>query len=207
MAQQTIPGTRTLWSILRGYINDNFTEIYTKLFETGKVLTDNNYTTAEKNKLATLTDEVLEYANVAAFPVTGVAGILYVALDTNYVYRWSGSIYVEVSVGITPAQVTALTFATPATIAYTTEIPFTRMLTIITGKTLASNDTLTIGANPVEGAGAQTWLDGNGTNALVLTNFDYQFGDFDSTNGVRNLLTMEYIGAKSIVSIINLTAV
>ena len=102
---------------------------------------------------------------------------------------------------------TALSFSIPTTIAYTTAIPFTQALTIITGKTLASNDTLTIAANPVEGSGAQTWLDGNGTNTPVFTNFDYQSGTFDNTNGVRNFITMEYIGGKAMISILNMTAV
>lgn len=42
-------------------------------------------------------DDVLEFANLAAFPGTGTTGIIYVALDTNKVYRWSGSAYVEIS--------------------------------------------------------------------------------------------------------------
>ena len=42
-------------------------------------------------------DDVLEFANLAAFPVTGEASVLYVALDTNKVYRWSGSAYIEIS--------------------------------------------------------------------------------------------------------------
>jgi hypothetical protein len=42
-------------------------------------------------------DDVLEYANLAALPVTGTAGIIYVTLDTNKTYRWSGSAYVEIS--------------------------------------------------------------------------------------------------------------
>lgn len=42
-------------------------------------------------------DDVVEYANFAAFPATGTAGLIYVALDTNRVYRWSGSAYVEIS--------------------------------------------------------------------------------------------------------------
>ena len=42
-------------------------------------------------------DDVVEYANLAAFPGSGTAGIIYVALDTNKVYRWSGSAYVEIS--------------------------------------------------------------------------------------------------------------
>jgi phage gp45-like len=42
-------------------------------------------------------DDVVEFANLAAFPATGMTGIIYVALDTNKVYRWSGSAYVEIS--------------------------------------------------------------------------------------------------------------
>lgn len=42
-------------------------------------------------------DDVLEYANLAGFPGTGVTEKLYVAIDTNKVYRWTGSVYVEIS--------------------------------------------------------------------------------------------------------------
>ena len=47
--------------------------------------------------LPSYVDDVLEYANLAAFPGTGETGKMYVALDTNKVYRWSGSAYVEIS--------------------------------------------------------------------------------------------------------------
>jgi hypothetical protein len=47
--------------------------------------------------LPSYVDDVLEYANLAAFPVTGETGKIYVALDTNRTYRWSGSAYIEVS--------------------------------------------------------------------------------------------------------------
>ena len=40
--------------------------------------------------------DVLEYANLAAFPVTGETGKIYLALDTNSTYRWSGSAYVQI---------------------------------------------------------------------------------------------------------------
>ena len=40
-------------------------------------------------QLPSYVDDVLEYANLAAFPVTGEAGKIYVALDTNKTYRWS----------------------------------------------------------------------------------------------------------------------
>ena len=42
-------------------------------------------------------DDVVEGANLAAFPASGTSGKLYVALDTGKVYRWSGSTYIEVS--------------------------------------------------------------------------------------------------------------
>jgi len=42
-------------------------------------------------------DEVLECANLATFPVTGESDKLYIALDTNKIYRWSGSIYVDIT--------------------------------------------------------------------------------------------------------------
>lgn len=47
--------------------------------------------------LPSYVDDVLEFANLAAFPVTGESGKIYVALDSNKTYRWSGSAYVEVS--------------------------------------------------------------------------------------------------------------
>jgi hypothetical protein len=42
-------------------------------------------------------DDVVEFADLAAFPAPGTAGLIYVALDTNKIYRWSGSTYVEIS--------------------------------------------------------------------------------------------------------------
>lgn len=48
-------------------------------------------------QLPSFVDDVLEYANTAAFPGTGVAGVIYVALDTNKTYRWGGSSYTEIS--------------------------------------------------------------------------------------------------------------
>lgn len=44
-------------------------------------------------QLPSYVDDVLEFANLAAFPDPGAAGKIYVALDTNLTYRWSGSAY------------------------------------------------------------------------------------------------------------------
>jgi hypothetical protein len=49
------------------------------------------------SQLPSFVDDVEEYANLAAFPVTGESGKIYLALDTNLTYRWGGSTYVEIS--------------------------------------------------------------------------------------------------------------
>lgn len=48
-------------------------------------------------QLPSYVDDVLEYASKSAFPATGESGKIYIALDTNKTYRWSGSAYVEIS--------------------------------------------------------------------------------------------------------------
>ena len=49
------------------------------------------------NQLPSYVDDVLEYANLASFPLLGEASKLYIAIDTNLVYRWGGSTYVVTS--------------------------------------------------------------------------------------------------------------
>lgn len=47
--------------------------------------------------LPSYVDDVLEFANKAAFPASGESGKIYVAQDTNETYRWGGTAYVEIS--------------------------------------------------------------------------------------------------------------
>lgn len=47
-------------------------------------------------QLPSYVDDVVEYANLAAFPGSGETGKLYIAIDTNKQYRWSGSAYIEI---------------------------------------------------------------------------------------------------------------
>jgi hypothetical protein len=48
-------------------------------------------------QLPSYVDDVLEYANLASFPATGTTGKIYVDLATNKIYRWSGTVYIEIS--------------------------------------------------------------------------------------------------------------
>lgn len=57
----------------------------------------------EKGLVSQLLDnvvgDVLEYADLTSFPTIGENGKIYVALDTNLTYRWSGTIYVNIGGG------------------------------------------------------------------------------------------------------------
>lgn len=65
----------------------------------------NGYAPLDANRLIpsaflpSYVDDVLEWDNLAAFPATGERGKIYVALDTNKQYRWSGSAYVQITSG------------------------------------------------------------------------------------------------------------
>ena len=52
------------------------------------------------SQLPSYVDDVVEYASFAALPVTGETGKIYVTLDDNKTYRWSGSAYVEISASL-----------------------------------------------------------------------------------------------------------
>lgn len=87
-------------------------ETSTSLYATIKGIVD--YFTGARIKtllgISTLTgsntgDQVFEYANLAAFPATGVASTIYIAIDTGLMCRWSGSTYVAVGGGSLPSTV------------------------------------------------------------------------------------------------------
>lgn len=64
-------------------------------------------------QLPSYVDDVVEAANLAAFPGTGETGKIYVAIDTGYTYRWSGSVYVRIN------EVDLSSYLTTATAAST----------------------------------------------------------------------------------------
>lgn len=49
------------------------------------------------SQLPSYVDDVVEVANYAALPATGETGKIYITIDTNKVYRWSGSAYIEIA--------------------------------------------------------------------------------------------------------------
>jgi len=67
--------------------NKNQNSGYAGLDSTGKVASA---------QLPSYVDDVLEYANQASLPATGETGKIYLTVNNNKVYRWSGSVYVEI---------------------------------------------------------------------------------------------------------------
>ena len=64
------------------------------------------------SQLPSYVDDVLEYANLASFPVTGETGKIYIAIDTGNTYRWSGSTYVQISASGANQELSNLTSPT-----------------------------------------------------------------------------------------------
>lgn len=48
------------------------------------------------SQLPAYVDDVLEFESTAGLPTTGETGKIYVTLDTNFAYRWSGSTYIRI---------------------------------------------------------------------------------------------------------------
>lgn len=61
------------------------------------VATLNSAGKVPESQLPSYVDDVLEYASRSMFPGTGETGKIYVALDTNILYRWGGTTYIEIS--------------------------------------------------------------------------------------------------------------
>jgi hypothetical protein len=57
----------------------------------------NGSTKIDATYLPSYVDDVLEFADLASLPGTGETGKIYVTLDNNKTFRWTGSVYVEIS--------------------------------------------------------------------------------------------------------------
>jgi len=62
-------------------------------------------------QLPSYVDDVIESATFAALPATGETGKIYVTLNDNKTYRWSGSAYVEISASLALGETSSTAFA------------------------------------------------------------------------------------------------
>ena len=63
------------------------------------------------SQLPSYVDDVLEYSTLSAFPTTGETGKIYVTLDTNLTYRWSGTGYTEISKSLALGETSSTAYA------------------------------------------------------------------------------------------------
>lgn len=132
--------------------------------------------------LPSYVDDVLEYANLAAFPATGETGKIYVADDSGKIYRWSGSAYIEISAS--PGSTDAVPEG--ATNQYFT--PSRVLATVLTGLSTATNAVITA---------ADTALS-------ALGKLQKQISDFIAQKGAANGLAT--LGADGLVPTAQLPA-
>ena len=87
--------------------SDSYTASSSTTYASSKALVDGLATKADlvdgkvpSSQLPSYVDDVLEFANLASFPATGESGKIYIAIDTNVTYRWSGTGYSEISASL-----------------------------------------------------------------------------------------------------------
>ena len=100
--------TKVIYTIKRGGTNIYSTFLTTSLKGANNGLAELDGTgKVPSSQLPSYVDDVEEYANLAAFPVTGESGKIYIALDTNLTYRWGGTSYVEISPSLALGETSA----------------------------------------------------------------------------------------------------
>ena len=163
----------------------NATPVLTFASLTGKPTTLSGYgitdtvATLENGKipssqLPSFVDDVQEFANLAAFPATGETGKIYVALDTNLTWRWSGSVYLQVSGPTTDASVlvggTLNALRLPAFTGDVTSTAGTSALTLAnSGVTAGTYNSVTVNAKGIVTAAGQSAASKDLSTARTIT--------------------------------------
>lgn len=71
---------------------------YVKPADLGAAAFSNDYNDLDNlPDLSALAQRVEQYANLASFPAEGLDTVLYIAKDTGFLYRWTGSAYVQLT--------------------------------------------------------------------------------------------------------------
>ena len=98
--------------------------------------------------LPSYVDDIIEVANYAALPTTGETGKIYVTLDTNLTYRWSGTAYVEISQSLALGETSSTAYrGDRGKTAYDNSLTLVSQMAAVLPK-LAKIDTGSITTNP-----------------------------------------------------------
>lgn len=156
--------------------------------------------TIDAARLPSYVDDIVEGASLAAFPGTGETGKIYVALDTNKTYRWSGSAYVYITSGavdsvagktgvvtLTNSDVGLGNVENKSSATIRSEITSTNVTTALGFTPYNStnpNSYITSGQAPVQSVAGKT-------GAVTLTNSDVGLGSVENKSSatIRSEIT------------------
>ena len=133
----------------------------------------NSSTKIDSTYLPSYVDDVIEVANYAALPVIGETGKIYITLNNNLLFRWGGTVYVQVG-GQDPVWggiVGTLSNQTDLQNALDAKVPYTGATTNVNlGEWQLSAGQITFDQTPTGavGVGVMRWNDTDGTLDLGL---------------------------------------
>jgi hypothetical protein len=149
------------------------------------------------SQLPSYVDDVIEVANFGALPVTGEAGKIYLTLDTELIYRWSGTMYVEVS----PNAIPNLQQVTDEGNTTTNEIIINAIRFYAIGSTISISD---ISVNPLASRsvhiGFQTGVVSTGDSNLFFGTSAFQL----NTTGGPNIGIGDSAGKNNTIGFLNI---
>jgi hypothetical protein len=122
------------------------------------------------SQLPSYVDDIIEVANFAALPATGETGKIYLTLDNNKIYRWSGSIYIEIAAenAVWGQIVGTLSNQTDLQSALNAKVPYTgATANVDLGTHTLSSKNLVVNHASGSGVAAQITKGGNGEALTV----------------------------------------
>jgi hypothetical protein len=143
------------------------------------------------SQLPSYVDDVVEVANYAALPATGEVGKIYITLDTNFIYRWTGSTYVEIkdSSAVWGAITGTLSSQTDLQSALNAKANDNAVVHLLGSETITGAKTLTGGLTLGTSSGDnQTLLNLPATNQLIYREGVGSLYGFNIESGVDNSL-------------------
>ena len=147
------------------------------------------------SQLPSYVDDIIEVANYAALPATGETGKIYLTLDNNKIYRWSGSIYIEIAAenAVWGQIVGTLSNQTDLQSALNAKVPYTgATANVDLGTHTLSSYNLVVNHASGSGVAAQITKGGNGEALTVV-----------KSSGTGNAASIT--GGKTLISELNLT--
>jgi hypothetical protein len=138
-------------------------------------------------RLPSYVDDVIEAASLASFPGTGETGKIYVALDTNKVYRWSGSAYVY----ITSGAVDSVAGKTGVVTLTSSDVGLgnveNKSSATIRGEITSLNVTTALGFTPYNATNPSSYITAAGARSAL--SFTAGSGAYNSSTGVITIPT------------------